>query len=102
MGREHSLKTMVSFIIITIAFLASTSLAYAIDPNASTVLENAKQEAAADAQNMQERLMRMEDQIARMNEELIAVREQKIQDQQQLRRLEQTLSTAHEQGGLGQ
>lgn len=94
MAREHSLKAMVSFTIITTVFLASTSLVYAIDPNASTVPQNAKQETAAKAQKLQERIVRMEDQIARVNEELIAVREQNIQGLRQLRRLEQTLSTA--------
>jgi TolA-binding protein len=84
MGREHSLKTPLLFTIITAALLASTSLVYAIDPNASAVLQNANKQAAANAQNMQERITRMEDQIARMNEELIAMREQKIQDQREL------------------
>jgi proteasome assembly chaperone (PAC2) family protein len=82
MGREHSLKTPFLFTIITAALLASTSLVYAIDPNASAALQNANQQAAADAQNMEERITRMEDQIARINEELIALRE--IQDQREL------------------
>jgi TolA-binding protein len=69
MGREHSLKTPLLFTIITAALLASTSLVYAIDPNASAALQNANKQAAANAQNMQERITRMEDQIARMNEE---------------------------------
>jgi TolA-binding protein len=84
MGRQHSLKTPFLFTIITAALLASTSLVYAIDPNASVALQNANQQAAADAQNMQDRITRMEDQIARMNEELIALREQRIQDQREL------------------
>jgi TolA-binding protein len=84
MGREHSLKTPLLFTIITAALLASTSLVYAIDPNASAALQNANKQAAANAQNIQERITRMEDQIARMNEELIAMREQKIQDQREL------------------
>lgn len=85
MGREHSLKTPLLFTIIMAALLASTSLVYAIDPNASAALQNANKQAAANAQNIQERITRMEDQIARMNEELIAMREQKIQDQRELR-----------------
>jgi TolA-binding protein len=84
MAREHSLKTPFLFTIITAALLASTSLVYAIDPNVSVALHNANQQAAADAQNMQDRITRMEDQIARMNEELIALREQRIQDQREL------------------
>jgi TolA-binding protein len=59
-------------------------LVYAIDPNASAALQNANRQAAAGAQNMQERITRMEDKIARMNEELIAMREQKIQDQREV------------------
>ena len=84
MGREHSLKTPLLFTIITAALLASTSLVYAIDPNASAALQNANKQAAANAQNIQERITWMEDQIARMSEELIAMREQKIQDQREL------------------
>ena len=84
MEQRHSPKTPFLFTIITAALLASTSLVYAIDPNASVALQNANQQAAADAQNMQERITRMEAQIARMNEELIALREQKIQDQREL------------------
>jgi hypothetical protein len=49
-------------------------LVYAIDPKASAALQNAKQQAAANAQNMQERITRMEDQIARMNEDHRAAR----------------------------
>ena len=63
--------------------MASTSLVYAIDPNASAALQNAKKQAAAKAQNTQERITRIEDQIARMEEELIALREQKIQAQRE-------------------
>jgi TolA-binding protein len=92
--RRVSLKTPFLFTIITAALLASTSLVYAIDPNASAVLQKENQEAVAKDQNMQERITRMEDQIARMNEELIAVREQKIQDQERLHRLEQMMSAA--------
>ena len=84
MEQRHSLKTPFLFTIITAALLASTSLVYAIDPNASAALLNAQQQDAAYAQNMQERITRMEDQIARVNEELIALREQKIQDQREL------------------
>jgi TolA-binding protein len=84
MAREHSLKTPFLFTIITAALLVSTSLVYAIDPNASTALQNANQQAAAKAQKMQERITRMEGQIVRMNEELLALREQKIQDQREL------------------
>jgi TolA-binding protein len=84
MGKQHSPNTPLLFTIITAALLASTSLVYAIDPNASAALQNEYQQAAADAQNMQERITRMEDKIARMNEELIALREQKIQDQREL------------------
>jgi TolA-binding protein len=84
MEQRHSLKTPFLFTIITAALLASTSLVYAIDPNASAALLNAKQQDGAYAQNMQERITRMEAQIARMNEELIALREQKIQDQREL------------------
>jgi predicted nuclease with TOPRIM domain len=69
-------------------------LVYAIDPNAAVALQNANKEAAANAQNMQERITRMEDQIARMNEELIAMRDQKVEDQRRLHQLEQTLSAA--------
>jgi TolA-binding protein len=74
MEQRHSLKTPYLFTIITAALLASTSLVYAIDPNASAALQNAQQQDASNAQNMQERVARMEDQIARMNEELIALR----------------------------
>ena len=84
MEQRHSLKMPFLFTIITAALLASTSLVYAIDPNASAALQNAQQQDAANAQNMQERITRMEDQIARMNEELIALREQKIQVQREL------------------
>jgi TolA-binding protein len=84
MEQRHSLKTAFLFTIITAALLASTSVVYAIDPNASAALLNAQQQDAAYAQNMQERITRMEAQIARMNEELIALREQKIQDQREL------------------
>jgi TolA-binding protein len=84
MEQRHSLKTPFLLTIITAALLASTSLVYAIDPNASAALRNAQQQDAAYAQNMQERITRMEAQIARMNEELIALREQKIQDQREL------------------
>jgi TolA-binding protein len=84
MEQRHSLKTPFLFTIITAAWLASTSLVYAIDPNASAALLNAQQQDAAYAQNMQERITRMEAQIARMNEELIALREEKIQDQREL------------------
>ena len=84
MGREHSLKTTpFLFTIATAALLASTSLVYAIDPNASAALQKAPQQVAAQAQNTQERIARMEDQIARMNEELIALSEQKIQAQRE-------------------
>jgi proteasome assembly chaperone (PAC2) family protein len=72
------------FTIITAALLASTSLVYAIDPNASAALHNAKQQSAANARNMQERITLMEDQITRIKEELIALREQKMQDQREL------------------
>jgi TolA-binding protein len=84
MGKEHSFKTLFLFTIITAALLASTSLVYAIDPNASAALQNTNQQAAANAQNMQERITRLEDQVARMHEKLIALREQKIQDQREL------------------
>ena len=84
MGREHSLKTTPFLCTIaTAALLASTSLVYAIDPNASAALQNANQQTAAEAQKTQERIARMEDQIARVNEELIALREQKIQAQRE-------------------
>jgi TolA-binding protein len=81
MGKQHSPNTPLLFTIITAALLASTSVVYAIDPNASAALQNANRQAAADAQNMQERITRMEDKITHMNEELVALREQKIQDQ---------------------
>jgi TolA-binding protein len=84
MEQRHSLKTAFLFTIITAALLASTSVVYAIDPNASAALLNAQQQDAAYAQNMQERITRMEAQIARMNEELIALREQKSQAQREL------------------
>ena len=84
MEQRHSFKTPFLFTIITAALLASTSLVYAIDPNASAALLNAQQQDAASAQNMQERITRMEAQITRMNEELIALHEQKIQDQREL------------------
>ena len=84
MGKQHSLKTPFFFTIVTATLLASTSLVYAIDPNASAALQNAKKQAAAKAQNTQERITRIEDQIARMDEELIALREHKIQAQQEL------------------
>jgi TolA-binding protein len=82
MVKEHSLKTPFFFTIVTATLLASTSLVYAIDPNASAALQN--KQAAAKAQNTQERITRIEDQIARMEEELIALREQKIQAQREL------------------
>jgi hypothetical protein len=84
MHKEHSFKTLSLFTIITAALLASTSLVYAIDPNASAALHNAKQQSAANARNMQERITLMEDQITRIKEELIALREQKMQDQRKL------------------
>ena len=84
MEQHHSLKMTFLFTIITAAWLASTSLVYAIDPNASAALLNAQQQDAACAPNMQERITRMEAQIARMNEELIALREQKLQVQREL------------------
>jgi hypothetical protein len=84
MDKEHSVKTISLFTIITAALLASTSLVYAIDPNASAALHNAKQQSAANARNMQERITLMEDQITRIKEELIALREQKMQDQREL------------------
>jgi TolA-binding protein len=84
MHKEHSFKTLSLFTIITAALLASTSLVYAIDPNASAALHNAKQQSAANARNMQERITLMEDRIRRMDEELIALREQKMQDQREL------------------
>jgi hypothetical protein len=77
MDKEHSVKTISLFTIITAALLASTSLVYAIDPNASAALQNAKQQSAANARHMQERITLMEDRIIRINEELIALREQK-------------------------
>ena len=84
MGKQHSPNTPLLFTIITAALLASTSLVYAIDPNASAALHNAKQQSAANARNMQERITLMEDQITRMNEELIALREQEMQNQREL------------------
>jgi hypothetical protein len=75
-GRGHSTKNSFLSTTAAAALLASTSLVYAIDPNASVTIQNAKQGAAAKAQNMQQRITRMEDQIARMNKELIAMREQ--------------------------
>ena len=73
-----------SLTIITAALLASTSLVHAIDPNASAALQKANQQAAAEVQDMEERITRMEGKIAQMSEELIAMREQKIQVQQEL------------------
>jgi TolA-binding protein len=77
MEQRHSLKTPFLFTITTAALLASASLVYAIDPNASAALQNAQQQDAANAKNMQERITRMEDQIARINEELIALQDQR-------------------------
>ena len=77
MDKEHSVKTISLFTIITAALLASTSLVYAIDPNASTALQSAKQQSAVNARSMQERITLMEDRIRRMDEELLALREQK-------------------------
>jgi TolA-binding protein len=83
MSKEQSLKTTFVFTIMAAALLASTSLVHAIDPNASAALQNTNQQAAADAQNMQERIKRLEDHVARMNEELIALRGQTIQNQRE-------------------
>jgi TolA-binding protein len=69
---------------MTAALLASTSLVHAIDPNASAALYKANQQAAAEAQDMEERITRMEGEIARMSEELVAVRQQKTKVQQEL------------------
>jgi TolA-binding protein len=73
---------------MTAALLASTSLVYAIDPNASAALHKANQQAAAEAQDMEERITRMESEIARMNEEFRVMREQKIQVRQELQALD--------------
>jgi predicted nucleic acid-binding Zn-ribbon protein len=64
--------------------LAATSLARAIDPNASVTLQRESQQAAFQAQNMAERITRMEDEIERINAELISLRERKIEPQQPL------------------
>jgi TolA-binding protein len=69
---------------MTAALLASTSLVHAIDPNASAALYKANQQAAAEAQDMEERITRMQGEIARMSEELVAVRQQKTKVQQEL------------------
>ena len=73
---EHSLKTSFLFTIIAAFLLASTSLVYAIDPNASAAIQKANQQAATQDQNTQERITQMEYQIVRLNEELIALRDQ--------------------------
>ena len=84
MGRAHCLRSTAILTLSTTALLAATSLARAIDPNASVTLQRENQQAASQAQNMAERITRMEDEIERINAELISLRERKIEPQQLL------------------
>ncbi len=82
MGRKYALRH--SFCLAIGAVLASTSLAYAIDPNAIAGRQPDVQQVASQVNEMAEQVTRLEVQIAKLNEEVLTLREQQIQSQKEL------------------
>lgn len=83
MSGRYILKA--SFALAIAGVVASTSLAYAINPNADARGPTAEQQVAYQVKEMANRISGMEDQIAKLNDDLTALHEQQSQLQKALR-----------------